>query len=317
MRRSPLSFAALAAVAACHAAPGPEVRFAAVGDLPPPAAFPGAADILRGADAVEPASRWCAGDEVLFGLRLRRGDRVRHWLLHLRLTEPVAIARAGDDVPPPDALPPVLWTLRVNDEERSFLSARCRVLATVYDAAGTVLGRTEPLLPRDFLDRGFTRACELVAAQRADGPADGVLRHRPFDVHPYAEATVAAMALLQVVQEDAVLAPLLWEVVEKPSWWSIVRHLGARVVVRPDFQAAEAVASPVAAGEVAWRVPLELSVHDQPVLHSDLFVVGAARPFALCGGVVGAVARHPSDPGRELSMVLLAARLGSPGPAVR
>jgi hypothetical protein len=310
------SLASLVWLAACQARPVAEVGAEVLPGLPLAAAFPGAAAMLAGFDPPAAAAPWRAGDEVLFGLRLRRDGRERHWLLHLRLTEPAALGRAGEGAPLLSPLPPVDWSMRVNGEDRSFASARCRAIATVADADGHVLGRSEPLLPRDFLAGGFARACELVALRRQNLPAGqavvGDTFYRDLDLQPFAEATVAAVALLQVVQEDDVLAPLLWEVVDKPSVWSVVSHLGARVTLRPRFHAAVLMASPVATAPVAWRVPLDLVVNDQEALHTELFVAPAARPLALCGGVVGAAARHPREEGREFAIVLLAARCGRP-----
>lgn len=316
--RLPLLASWVCLLAACQGPGVAEVRLPLAEGLATPAAFPGARAILDGFDGAVGAdlATWQAGDEVLFGLRLCRDGEVRHWLLHLRLIEPIAIARPGDDVPPPAALPHLMWSLRVNGVDQEFVSAACRVLATVCDADGNVLGRSEPVLPRDFLARGFTRACERVAARhgRVARSRDADDRAAATDVQPFAEATVAAVALLQVVQEDTVLAPLLWQVVDRPSLWSVVSHLGARVLLRPAFERAAPAPSPVAMAPIAWRVPLALSVNDQPVLQTDLFVVPAARPLALCAGVVGAIARHPRHADREFSLVLLAARVARDRP---
>jgi hypothetical protein len=330
----------LALLATACAAPRPELRLPVASGFATAADFPAAAALLAGFDA--PAApgddAWRAGDEVLYGLRLVRGDTVRHWLLHLRLTEPAAIARAGDAGAERDPLPPVDWSLRVNGVATPFTSARCRVLATVMDEHGTAIGRSEPLLPRDFLAHGFARACELVGERRAalaattpaaggepgdpnasadggDGGTDGDDGfYRGLDVQPFARATVAAVALLQVVQEDDVLAPLLWQVVEAPSVWSVLTGLGVRVMLRPRFHAAETMPSPAQPDRACWRVPMRLFVNDSLALLCDVCAVPSAPPFALCGGIVAALARHPTDPGVAFSLVLLGARRGpAPG----
>jgi len=38
---------------------------------------------------------WRAGDAVLYGLRLRQGNRLRHWLLHVEVEQPQARASPG------------------------------------------------------------------------------------------------------------------------------------------------------------------------------------------------------------------------------
>jgi hypothetical protein len=309
-------------VLACCSASTPEVRLVAVPEHLSAGSFPGAAGLLRGFDALASDTGWRAGDEVLYGLRLRVGAQARHWMLHLRVTEPLAIAREDDDVAAGEQLPPLEWSILINGEPREYRSRRCRVVATVTDEAGRVLGRSEPLLPRDLLEQGFSKACELVQQRFATGRSrDGRAPDRAnplagafyegMDVRPLADATVCTIALLQVVQEDAVLAPFLWEVVEQPSFWSIVTNLGARIVLRPRFHAATEALSPLDcdAGDV-WRVPMSLVINDVPALHADLLVGASAPPFALCGGVLGIAARHPRHADVEFSCLLLAARRG-------
>ena len=317
MTRSPAI--AISIVLSCCSASAPEVRIVAVPEHLSADSFPGAKALLRGFDAAASDAEWRVGDEVLYGLRLRSGAEARHWLLHLRLTEPLAIARNGDEVAAGNLLPPLEWTIRINGEPREYRSRRCRVVATVTDGAGMFLGRSEPQLPRDFLEQGFSKACELLQ-QRLAAPdaALGSAFHEGakgfydgMDVRPLADATVCTIALLQVVQEDAVLAPLLWEVVQQPSFWSVVSNFGARIVLRPRFHAATEAPSPLEtdAGDV-WRVPMSLLINDEPALHADLLVGKTAPPFALCGGVLLMTARHPKNAAVEFSCLLLGARRG-------
>ncbi|HZN38256.1 MAG TPA: hypothetical protein VFD82_05600 [Planctomycetota bacterium] len=301
-----------ALVLSCCTASAPEVRLAGVPEHLSGDSFPGAKELLQGFDALASDTAWRAGDEVLYGLRLRSGAQARHWMLHLRVAEPLAIAREGDEVAAGGLLPPLEWSIRINGEPREFRSRRCRVVATVTDEAGRSLGRSEPLLPRDLLDRGFSKACALVQRRLAERPdaARGAAFYESMDVRPLADATVCTIALLQVVQEDAVLAPLLWEVVERPSFWSVVSNLGARVVLRPRFHAATEAPSPLDCdtGDVSC-VPMTLVINDVPALHADLLVATTAPPFALCGGVLLITARHPSAD-VEFSCLLLGARRG-------
>ncbi|MBL8732383.1 MAG: hypothetical protein JNN13_08445 [Planctomycetes bacterium] len=299
----PLLLATLLVAAACRAPEVAELRLATTAPLTA-AAFPGASRFAPGFDAVAAASSWQAGDAVLFGLCLSRGDERRHWLLHLRVTEPVALARPGDATPTGEALPEVTWTMRINGVPQQFPSRLCRVLVTVADADGNVLGRTEPLLPWQLLARGLQPACEEVVRRRA---ASGRLVDDEATLRPLAEAVVCTVALLQVVQEDDVLSPILWQVVQRPSLWSVLRHLGAHVVLRPAFQDLRRQAD----GGSAFLVPMTLSVNDVDALHFELLARTPARPFALCGGMLGATARHPQDAELEFRMLLLGARTGS------
>lgn len=310
--RSLLSALTATLAAACATPPAADVRLDAR-ELELGAAFPAPAALLRGFDARDADAAWCAGDEVLFGLRLRREAEVRHWLLRLRLSEPEALADGA-------ALAPVDWSIRINGAPQHFASRACRAHVTVMDERGRVLGESDPVLPRDFLAHGLAGACRRIAARLAGVRGPFVMQdvYRDTDVRPLAEATVSAVALLQVVQEDDVLAPLLWQVVQRPSLWSVLRNLGAKVVLRPRFHAlVETTSSLAAAPGAVYRLPLVLLVNDAPALQVELFVGEAAPPFALCGGVLGAIARHPTEPGVELSLQLLSARRGTAAPTAR
>lgn len=325
-RRTPSRAAALAGLfagawSACATAP-PAVATQAVPGWPAND-FPGASALLSGFDpivdrsqsqyAVPAAEDWRAGDQVLFGLRLRTAAGERRWLLHVGVIEPLAIARAGDDdaVAPGGPLPDLHWSLTMNDQPTEFASRRCRVRVTVADAMGQVLGVTEPLLPRDLLSNGFAAACQLVERQRALGMPQRLEDfYASFDLQPLTAAAACAIAVLQVMQDDRVLSPLLWEVVQRPSLWSVATSLGVRVVLEPAFHACTRVPAPAPAGPVAWRVPMRLLVNGEPALALELDVGSAEAPFAPCGGVFAATAHHPQDGAREFALALLAARRG-------
>jgi hypothetical protein len=296
----------------CRSGPAPAATTANV--APTPADFPAANAVLSGFDEVALHGEWRAGDELLFGIRLTNGGERRHWLLHVRLTEPQAIARPGEGESTGGLLAPAVWNIGVDGRDRQFSSSICRALATVYDHDGSVLGRSEPRLLRDFLAAGFANACAMVVERRrALGPVHAASSfYDGVDPTPFAAATIAAIALLQVVQEDRVLAKILWEVVQKPSAWSVLANLGVRVTIQPRFHEARPVASPLPGGHgPAFVVPFALAVNDRPALDIDLCVVPSAVPIALGGGVVAATAHHPQDAGIELAMLLLAARRGA------
>ena len=56
---------------------------------------------------------------------------------------------------------------------------------------------------------------------------------------------------------------------------------------------------------------MRLFVNDTPSLDVELTVGRTEPPFAQCGAILAAVARHPVDAGREFTMLLLAARRGA------
>ena len=305
--------AVLLALASCQTPANP-----ALASAPPVgieiADFPAPAHLLRGFDEREPVGPWRVGDEVLFGLRLRRASTVKHWLLQLRVLEVTAVNEQGE------AYQPIDWSLRINGQMQQFASQVCRAEVIVMDEHGVELGRSQPCLPRDFLSRGIASACKLVRSrmhsmvQRDPSAAANAANQTVYDqldMRPLAEATVSAVALLQVVQEDSVLAPILWQVIEKPSVWSVVTNLGANIMLRPSFHRVTSTLSPVPTLlDQTYRLPLALEVNEQPALNLDLFVTDSTPPFSLAGGLLGPTARHPTNPTRDFSLPPLPARRG-------
>lgn len=300
---------ALLALCACHAPSVPALQLDAAASPLDTRDFPAPARLLQGFDRRDATGAWRAGDAVLFGLRLRKDGGVRNWLLQLRLLDPLLEAEGDGEAPAVD------WWLRINGQQEHFASRMCRVEAVVMDEAGAVLGRSEPRLPRDFLDSGVAAACELVERRLPEGLRGAIEPDKavvlPVRTRELAQATVCAVSLLQVVQEDDVLAPLLWQVVEKPSLWSVISNLGASVVLRPQFHRTMQRTSPLPGNyDPTWSLPMELEVNGRPALDIELLVADPSPPFALCGGLFGARARHPEDPELEFSLLLLSARRG-------
>ena len=309
MKQRTLTAACLClALAACHTPTAPGLASPKVAGVIDAADFPVPGHLLRGFDYREPNAPWCVGDEVLFGLRLRRGEVLRHWLLRIRVLEVEAVDDAGEQLAAVD------WSLRINGELKKFASALCRVEVSVMNELGEEIARSQPLLPRDFLAAGIARACEMMHTYLRQPRTARVPRGAIYDevrMVPLSEATVAAVALLQVVQEDSVLAPILWQVIEKPSLWSVVTNMGASVVLRPSFHRVTSAPCPAPTlREKTWRLPMRVHVNGQNALNLDLFVTDPGSPFGLAGGLLGATARHPAKAGVDFSLLLLSARRG-------
>lgn len=298
----------------CSSAPAPQVELFVPGTPIAAAEFPGADRLLHGFGAATRSTAWQCGDEVLFGLRLCTGTSSQRWLLHVVVEEPVAMRHADAGAATDEPLPPVEWPIKVNGTTEPFRSPLCRVHVTVADGEGTLLGSTHPVVPRSFLQRGFAPVCRHVQRVLDRWPGIGQSKRFYELVEPkdLAEAVVSSIALLQVVQGDPVLSPLLWQIVQKPSVLSVLKNLGADVVIQPMFHATQQTGSLREFGYegAVWTVPMRLLVNDELALLTDLVVGAADAPLHTCGGIVGVHARHPRDATREFSMLLLAARSG-------
>lgn len=295
MRRRWLVGQALAmvafAAAGCQVAEPPRVATGEAATEPLLAAeFPAAKGLLAGYAEGRAEAAWRVGDAVLYGLRLHRDGTEQRWLLSLVV----------DDLAPP--VPRRVWTLEVDGQDQRFESTLCRVTAIVYDADGHELARSQPLVPQQFLSEGFASVCATTwAARRAAG--------KPPAARDVAAGVVSAVALLETVRQDRALAPVLWAVVDKPSFWSVLGNLGATVLVRPHLDRFVPCATPSPAMPFgsAWRVPMSLFVNDQPALEAELVVAHPAPPFAVGAGVLAAVARHPTRADVRCEMLLLGA----------
>ncbi len=128
-----------------------------------------------------------------------------------------------------------------------------------------------------------------------------------------AEGLIALIALLDVVQNDDVLEDYFWQVVQKPSVWSVIAALGVRASLNASLEKSvpiDRLPSHMPSHGRAFAMPLMVDVNDTPALVADVIAVESGRPFSLCGGIVAAAARHPSDPSLNFDVQLLAARLG-------
>ena len=312
-------------VAACSAAPVPVAAPSptAVSDLSL-AEFPGAAGLLSGFDGRRTDAKWEGGDEILFGLRLQRGAEVQRWLLHLSVMLGEGLV-AGLDTGP--AAPIRLWEERIwaytatdrgEPREYQIRSQLLPVSVTVCDADGKKLGASLVKRPVQLLGAGVLPAVDvsLALAQAKTAPASEQ-SFREDQGRPTVAAALGMMALLSVVQEDDVLAQYFWQVVEKPSLWSVMTSLGVSATVRMPFEQsvpAEQLPSHLPPPGRAFVVPLRIDVNGSPALNADVIAVDAARPYALCGGMVGAVARHPTRSDLHFDVQLLAARVGNGKP---
>ncbi len=250
-------------------------------------AFVATPELPKGFDALAPGIGIAVGDEVLFGLRLQRGDEVRDWFLHVVV----------------EGIEPVSWTY-----EDGKLRELVRVRSAVHAGDGEPLGAETLKLERDFLERGLARACRGEGRQRGN-----LLENRgPEDWPESFRAQVALGQLLAIARKSPILRPLLYEVVDMPSLWSVITHFGARMSMRAHFDDVRAVAGERLgdAGVPAWSLPHELLINGDPALHNHILVTDPHSPLALCAGIVAITSVHPTDPSRVFTMRLVAARRG-------
>jgi hypothetical protein len=275
------------------------------------AEFPGA---TTGFDDRRDDDAWDGSDQVVFALRLRKGAEVHRWLLTLDVIlgeNLIAMVDGGKQRISlwQDKTWTYEWTENGKATEQSVTSKMLPVGVTVHDEAGRKLSNSVVKLPSRLLGRGLLPAIETsfeIAARQGQAPTEA-------DGRPLIEAMLGMMSLLNVVQEDDALADYFWQVVEKPSVWSLITGLGARASMSMPFEQslpATRLPANLPPTEPAYVVPVRIDVNGSPALLADVVAVDARRPYALCGGMVAAVARHPSNPDITFELQLIAAHCG-------
>ena len=139
---------------------------------------------------------------------------------------------------------------------------------------------------------------------RGEAPAATSRAH----VHAY----LALRSFLDLVRHDRELADHFWTLIDKPGLWSVLRHTGVKTSIDLPFERAVPTEPPAphSAAQRAFLLPMRIDANGRPALLVDVVATDARRPYALCGGVLAAIARHPTRDDVRLELHLLAARSG-------
>ena len=278
--------------------------------------FPGAAGVLAGfaPDDDEPMR---VGDAALLGLEIHRDGAIDRQLLLIEVADlkwivPEAVRIDGAPQPVDVTRVRLLRQFTVNAsrqtltegapdgqpvvERRTLSVTPIDVRLTRFDAAGRPLAASVATLYEEPLSTGFWPYAS----------SDG-------DVVASDYAIVLTISMQELAANDEVLQDLLFRVVDPPSVWSIATHLGVELTLR--WQPGDARAAPVVvagfAGELR-KTSLELVVNGNVATSVTMLVTRPGASLRACGGLVGAVAQHPSDEGRFAVVRLLATRRGAP-----
>lgn len=266
--------------------------------------FPGAPSLLHGVDALDDDAAMRPGDAALFALEFTRGTTIERQLLLLEVHAlPVATVQVG--------------------AQQHVAAKGHDIKLTTTSSDGTTSVRDYRLRDVDVRFRRFTAdgqpladatATLFVEALRAGwwpDTAPGAAR-RDNDL-----ATVLTLSLQSLANSEPTLQELLFLVVDRPSLLSIAGHLGVKVVVRSTVDQAQSFLPPLAAasGQPVRVHSIDLDVNGAQALFADLLVVEPRAATMLCGGLVGAVARHPTAPDRRVVARLLATRRAPVAPS--
>lgn len=308
MIRRRASVAALLLLAGCASQPSARslhlwsfdgARIAALGAEQ----FPGAATVLSGFAPSDDDPAMRVGDTALLGVEITNGDTVDRMLLVLEVTSLLLDAAVkegtGERIRP--SFTATHTFQRWNPNTRS-LGATETIKAEVHpvrvalirlDANGQRQQVSEATLFEEPLVAGLWPHADRTASERDEALCSTLTR-----------------TLQDLANDDEVLQDLLFRIVEKPSLLSIARYLGVAVVlVWTTFAEPQLVQLPGVDTQVR-RVSLEVNINTEAGLLVDLAVAKPNGATMTCGGLIGAIARHPNDASRFAVVRLLGTRRG-------
>ena len=120
---------------------------------------------------------------------------------------------------------------------------------------------TDSILPVGITRLGFFDSCELWAGLETEQVAATASERLSF-VETHMDYFFALFALVKVADENKAVRKLLLNVIQFPSWWSLLT-LSVDFEPKIDLTLAEAVDTAFGPG---YRIPLELRINDDPAL---------------------------------------------------
>ena len=127
-----------------------------------------------------------------------------------------------------------------------------------------------------------------------------------------AEWQPTLMSYFEAVGETPDLDGIMWKVVNLPSMWSIVRHVGVTAWIGMDIEKVSPLTLPAGwnlpGGSNVYTLPIFVDLNRQPALKAALFVTDPRPSFLACGGIVGFVAWNPVDEENYVTLRVISTR---------
>ena len=121
----------------------------------------------------------------------------------------------------------------------------------------------------------------------------------------------ALLSYFDFVQNTPGLQDICLKVIDMPSVWSMIRHVGvtANLTFQTEkFRAADSFAWEPAGDARAFYFPMLLELNRQPALRVTFVVTSPKPPLLGCGGIVGMLAEKPGDKEEYLTLRVISAR---------
>ena len=270
--------------------------------------FPGASKLVRGFDSLDASVSDAVGERALFGLELDERGKTQRWLLLLEASEPPVATRI------------IRQNLKAPGGNFVYESRSRRLRVRLFDADARKLAESTVVVPWDFLCGGLVRSCELarhlIGTQVTEVDYRGRQLTRAQAARHMYGGFATLTAFLRIVENNDLLASVLWKVVDRPSFLSVLFHGGVSLSLNAELSSATQLPDRELAGELAgelaelpgYRVTMQLRANDNPILNTVIWVTEAESPYRICGGIIALQGLRPSEPRVSFRMQLLAAR---------
>lgn len=289
--------------------------------------------IAAGFSPVASAPLWHAGDEAIF--RVEVDDRSGTTTMYVRLqllpppgsTEtPSQFPRTGGSEVGGLTFGRITETMSYDVtytfgepnprvETDHMVSAVLYFAVEVYDGSGEFQDASTSKVPESFLTKGFSKVCHALLRRSLDETGQTAPAQDLALAREYFQGIFALVSLLQIIENNEALAPVLWQVLDRPSFLSVLFRGGA---VNMSIQGLEDPPAevvhrfPEPAGYVTgFEMPLVLTLNGKPALRLKLGVCESLPPFLITGGIVKVEGVHASRPERRIRLEMVASRVGS------
>lgn len=188
----------------------------------------------------------------------------------------------------------------------------------LFDGAGKKVSASTAMMPSICLQHGLTEFIEQeragVSIMRTEEPLErtpeGELKATDLQMRNIS-GWLAIMKLPEFLNRNKSVEGLVRQLIERPGVLSVVMNGGVSMSLQMRGKDAAPVAAAAGMSSPVYEVPMLVLINDRTAMECRLRVAPAAPPLGPCNGLVAIDASNPRDPGKRVSVRLLAARRGA------
>jgi hypothetical protein len=314
-----VAFAVLLVLVLPACAPGKRVQLEPTIEIQPGpiARFAAGTRLVEGFDAFEPGRGWSPGDTVLLGIAMDAPGVSREWYIKATAIGDLPI-KSGDQIAlfsPRDSVR-VRYAGKNGAAEHRWVRVDYNlvpVMVELFDAEAKLLSQNLAMMPEMCLQYGMIDNIELQRDGRGfydsvTVPPDGGELVAGEEQKRFLAGWVAMMKLPDFLHRES-MQGVLWQLIERPSLFSLLRNGGVSLGLGMDARRAELVEPPpLGLPAPVYRVPLEVEVNGATAMNCELMLARAVPPLGPCNALIGLDAVNPRDGRKRVTVRLLAAR---------